>query len=216
MKKTFTFHPYLFAIFPILFLYSHNIGQLSMISFYEVLVLVAILLGFTAIAVVILWLIFRKDSDKAGIVVSIFLVLFFSYGRIYELVVGFKIGNFIIGGHRYLLAVWLIIFIVGTFFTVRTKINLHNLISILNIIAVILVLFPLVNIGIYKFRTRDIQQGIVTVQQEEETGIVKNSDKLPDIYYIILDGYAGSDSLEEFYSYDNHEFIDFMTEKGFL
>ncbi len=97
MKKTFTFHPYLFAIFPILFLYSHNIRQLSMVSFYEVLVLVAILLGFTAIAVVILWLIFRKDSNKAGIVVSIFLVLFFSYGRIYELVVGFKIGNFIIG-----------------------------------------------------------------------------------------------------------------------
>ncbi len=104
----------------------------------------------------------------------------------------------------------------GIFFTVRTKINLHNLISILNIIAVILVLFPLVNIGIYKFRTRDIQQDIVAVQQEEETVIVKNSDKLPDIYYIILDGYAGSDSLEEFYDYDNHEFIDFMTEKGFF
>ena len=127
MKKTFTFHPYLFAMFPILFLYSHNIGQLSMISFYEILIPIAIILGFTAIAVVVLWLIFKKDSNKAGIVTSIFLVLFFSYGRIYEIVVGFKIGNFVIGRHMYLLAVWLIIFIVGTFFTVRTKKNLHNL-----------------------------------------------------------------------------------------
>lgn len=216
MKKTFTFHPYLFAIFPILFLYSHNIGQLSMVSFYEVFIPIAIILGFTAIAVVILWLIFKKDSNKAGIVTSIFLVLFFSYGRIYELIVGFKIGNFIIGGHRYLLAVWLILFIVGTFFTARTKKNLHNLISILNIIAVILVLIPLVNIGIYKFRTRDIQHDIVAVQKEEGAAIVKNPDELPDIYYIILDGYAGSASLEEFYGYDNHEFIDFMTEKGFF
>jgi len=216
MKRTLSFHPFLLAIFPILFLYSHNINQLSMIRFYEVLIPAAIMLGFTAIAIIVLWLIFKKNSNKAGIVVSIFLVLFFSYGRIYELIVGFSIGGFIIGGHRYLLALWLIIFIIGTFFTLRTKINLHNLISILNVIAVILILFPLINIGIYKFRARDIQQDIVTAAQEEETSTITDPDKLPDIYYIILDGYAGASSLEEFYDYDNHEFIDFLTGKGFF
>ncbi|HAJ95038.1 MAG TPA: hypothetical protein DCP02_02280 [Actinobacteria bacterium] len=216
MKKTFSFHPYLLAIFPILFLYSHNIGQLSMVSFYEVLIPAAIMLGFTAIAVVVLWLIFKRNSSKAGIVVSIFLVLFFSYGRIYEIIVGFRIGGFIIGGHRYLLALWLIIFIVGTFFTLRTKINLHSLISILNVIAVILVLFSLVNIGIYKFRTRDLRQDISPAPQEEEAAAVRDPGELPDIYYIIMDGYAGSSSLEEFYDYDNHEFIDFLTGKGFF
>jgi len=216
MKRTFSFHPFLLAIFPILFLYSHNIKQLSMIRFYEVLIPVAIMLGFTAIAIVVLWLIFKKNSNKAGIVVSIFLVLFFSYGRIYELIVGFSIGGFIIGGHRYLLALWLIIFIIGTFFTLRTKINLHSLISILNVIAVILLLFSLVNIGIYKFRTRNLQQDISPATQEEEAAAVTDPGELPDIYYIILDGYAGAASLEEFYNYDNHEFIDFLTEKGFF
>ncbi len=216
MKKTITIHPYLFAIFPILFLYSHNIGQLSMLSFSEVFIPVAIILGFAIIAMVIFWLIFKRDSYKAGIVTSIFLVLFFSYGRIHELIVGFKIGNFIIGGHRYLSVLWLILFIVGVFFTIRTKLNLRNLINILNIISVVLVLFPLINIGIYNFNKRDTQQDPGVAAREDGSTITENRGELPDVYYIILDGYAGSDSLEEFYDYDNQEFTSFLAEKGFF
>ena len=215
MKKTFIIHPILFAIFPILFLYSHNIGQLSIVSFSEILMLIAIMIGFTIIAMVLLWLILKKDSRKAGIVVSIFLVLFFSYGRIYDPIKGFKIGNFIIGGHRYLLAVWLILFILGAYFIIKTKKDLHNFSNILNVIAIVLVLFSLVNIGFYKFKTRDIQEDSSIVLQDGEAVISESLTELPDIYYIILDGYAGESSLKEFYDYDNHEFINFLTEKGF-
>jgi len=215
MKKTFIIHPILFAIFPILFLYSHNIGQLSIVSFFEILIPIAIILGFTTIAVVLLWLILKKDSKKAGIIVSIFLALFFSYGRVYDPIKGFKIGNFIIGGHRYLLAVWLILFILGSYFIIKTKKDLHNFSNILNVIAVILVLFSLANIGIYKFKARDIQEGSSVISQNEEVSTPENQTTLPDIYYIIFDGYAGKSSLEEFYNYDNHEFIDYLTDKGF-
>ncbi len=215
MKKSFVIYPYLFALFPILFLYSYNIKLLPMISFSDILIPMAIILGFTIISIVSLWLIFKKDGKKAGIIVSIFLVLFFSYGRIFELIKGFKIGDVILGGHRYLAAIWLILFILGTYFTVRTKINLRNLTNIINVVAIVLVLFSLVNIGIYKFRTRDILADIDIVSQYEENAISGNTDGLPDVYYIVLDGYAGASSLEEFYDYDNHEFIDFLTEKGF-
>jgi len=214
MKKAFIIHPFLFAIFPILFLYSHNIGQLSIISFSEILIPIAIALGFTIIAAILLWLILKRDSKKAGIVVSIFLVLFFSYGRIYDSVKGFKIGNFIIGGHRYLLAVWLILFILGSYFIIKTKKDLHNFSNILNVIAIVLVLFSLVNIGFYKFKTRNLQDNSI-ISQNGEAVVSENQANSPDIYYIILDGYAGKSSLEEFYDYDNHEFINFLTEKGF-
>ena len=215
MKKTFIIHPFLFAIFPILFLYSHNIGQLSMVSLSEILIPIVIILGFTAIAVLFFWLILKNDSSKAGVIVAIFLVLFFSYGRVYDPIKGLKIGNFIIGGHRYLLVVWLILFILGTYFTIRTRKDLRNFSNILNVIAIVLVLFSLVNIGIYKFKTRDIQEDNIVISQDEKISVSENQAKLPDIYYIILDGYAGESSLEEFYDYDNHEFINFLTEKGF-
>lgn len=38
----------------------------------------------------------------------------------------------------------------------------------------------------------------------------------PDIYYIILDGYARSDILQEFYRFDNSEFITYLEQKGFV
>ncbi|HEM61567.1 MAG TPA: hypothetical protein ENO24_04700, partial [Chloroflexi bacterium] len=36
-----------------------------------------------------------------------------------------------------------------------------------------------------------------------------------DIYYIILDGYARADVLQEVYQYDNTEFIEYLSSKGF-
>jgi hypothetical protein len=59
MKKTFIIHPILFAIFPILFLYSHNIEQLSIVSFSEILMLLAVTISFTIIAVLLSWLILK-------------------------------------------------------------------------------------------------------------------------------------------------------------
>jgi len=39
---------------------------------------------------------------------------------------------------------------------------------------------------------------------------------LPDIYYIILDEYAGADSLENNFNFDNIEFISALSERGFF
>jgi len=38
---------------------------------------------------------------------------------------------------------------------------------------------------------------------------------MPDIYYIILDGYASSKMLKDVFGYDNSEFIDYLAAKGF-
>ncbi len=215
MKKTIIIHPYIFAIFPVLFLYSHNISQLSFISFSEILVPTAISLGFAVISVVLLWLIFKKNGQKAGLIVSIFLILFFSYGRIYDLVAGFKIGSLGIGRHVVLLGAWLILFVLGTYFTARTKKDLAGLTNIINIMAVVLLLFPIINIGIFKFQAGTAPEINSAARQDEETGPVEAPADSPDIYYIILDGYAGDEVLKEFYSFDNSGFTGFLEEKGF-
>ncbi len=41
------------------------------------------------------------------------------------------------------------------------------------------------------------------------------ADRLPDIYYIILDGYGRQDVLYQLYGYDNSEFIDWLEAHGF-
>ncbi|HPZ10083.1 MAG TPA: hypothetical protein PL110_18475, partial [Candidatus Eremiobacteraeota bacterium] len=47
------------------------------------------------------------------------------------------------------------------------------------------------------------------------SGNQKTSSNLPNIYYIILDGYARSDIHKEIYKYDNSELINYLKEKKF-
>jgi hypothetical protein len=41
-------------------------------------------------------------------------------------------------------------------------------------------------------------------------------NEVPDIYYIVLDAYANSETLLEFYGYDNSEFVDLLEAQGFI
>jgi len=83
----------------------------------------------------------------------------------------------------------------------------------LNAVAATLVVISLVNIGIYEIKTANLGQE--EVDEEGYKVNLENPDNLPDIYYIILDGYTRADTLEEAYNYDNSQFIDYLTDKGF-
>ena len=41
-------------------------------------------------------------------------------------------------------------------------------------------------------------------------------DELPNIFFIILDGYARADVLSEIYQFDNTDFLNSLTDKGFF
>ena len=102
MKKSFVFHPFLFALFHVLFLYAHNVIE---VTFSEILLPSVIMLGSTFLLVFLIGSII-KDSNKVGIIISAFIILFFSYGRIYDVFMDRYIGSFEIGRHRYLLFSW--------------------------------------------------------------------------------------------------------------
>ena len=212
-KKLFVIHPFLFAIFPIASLYSANIHEASLA---DTLLPMAIMLVLTLLLLSLSMLILR-DKNKAAIIVSFFLVLFFSFGHVYDKISGWQIGTFVIGRHRYLLPVWCMLLAFCAYFIIRTHRKLHNLTSILNVIASCLVVIPLISIGIYEVKTRPIwKQEYKTITENEEIDIaLGNPDVLRDIYYIILDGYASSSTLQEVFNYDNHEFTDYLTEKDF-
>ncbi len=213
MKKNIVFHPFLYGLFPVLFLYSYNIGQLK---FSEILLPSIIILASTAVIMTVLWLILKRKTYKAGFITSIGLVLFFSYGHIYSLVKELKIGNFIIGRHRYLMIIWLLLFTLGAYFIIKTKKNLYNLTKLLNIISVILILIPLFTIGIswIKKPVTDNNDAAISIGSADYNTI-ESPDELPDIYYIILDGYASSNTLREIYNYDNSDFDNYLIDKGF-
>jgi len=208
MKKSFIIHPFLFAIFPILFLFSHNVDQ---VSYSELLLPSAIVLGFTLLLILLSRSIF-KDNNKAGIIVSLFLILFFSYGHVRDLI----IASFTPGKNKYLLIAWGLFFTYGAYLTIRTRRNLHNFTNTLNIVALSIVLISLLTIGVYEFKTIATWKDRKSTEDRATNTIdLDNAATLRDIYYIILDGYASSSTLKEVYDYDNQPFIDYLTAKGF-
>lgn len=204
MKKPLALHPILFAIFFVLALYSYNVAEVSP---SEIALPIAIVLGCTLLLLLLSWLLL-KDAPKAGVVISIFVVLFFSYGY-----VAVGIENWGVT-YKALWPIWVLIVVLSMYLVIRTRRDLRKLTTILNVIAITLVIIPTVNIAIQETKAASLDTnpggnvGTYVTDLEE-------TDALPDIYYIDLDRYASESTLKEFYSYDNSEFLDYLSSKGF-
>jgi len=212
-RSTFVIYPFMVAAFPVIFLYSHNIEQ---VRFSQTLLPLAIMLVFTLLSLFLLKLILGNRL-KAAMIVALFLVLFFSYGHIFDTIKGWMIGNFIIGRHRYLLPVWAVIFAACFYFVLNIRRDLFHFTKISNIIAFSLVAVSFINIAVYQFKTNSAWQYNTTNAKNEtfDAVIPNNTSELRDIYYIILDTYASSSTLKEIYNYDNSELTNYLSERGF-
>ena len=198
-------HPLLLAVFPILALYSHNMDKLT---FSDTFVTLALSPGITLLVLLILWLIFR-NAKKIGVIVSIYLILFFSYGLIVETMEGWGM----LFADRLMLALWTILLVIAVYVVVRARRDLHNMTVVLNSMAVCLVIIPSIYIVIHEI-------GRPSLPPTHEPLIIANDSKenenLPDIYYIILDGYASSNNLDHYLGFDNSEFTQSLSDRGFF
>jgi hypothetical protein len=72
-------HPFLMAAFPIVFLFAQNLHEA--ITPHDMLSPLKMSLGAAAVLMVVGWAIFR-NAKAVGLVISVWLLLFFSYGRV--------------------------------------------------------------------------------------------------------------------------------------
>ena len=207
--KAIVIHPILFAIYPMLFLYSYNIYNLPLRGLFLPLLVVPLF----ALA---LWLVLRfvlKSGMKAGLIVSLIIILVTFYGHIYNLIT----DSFIEGSELnkiLLLGVFLVLLGVGAYYFARTKRNLERPTMVVNVIAISMIAIVLINIGSSKIEIYSMEEINPIIEKFEPDSI--NTQSLPDIYYILLDAYANQVILKETFGYDNQEFITALTERGFV
>lgn len=225
MKRPIVIHPFLFSISPIIYLVAHNIDQLLLIDRFSISsifmpMVISILLA--SLDLLLLSIIFR-NVRKAGLLVSVGLLIFFSYGHLYNIVSrlmgasAFWIGDFVIGPHKAVFFACFILFCVAVCFCIISRRDLYATTSFLNIVAGCLVAVSIINIAAHEFNRSEIW-GRFRDKKEGLTHKIDAGDldqQMPDIYYIILDGYTSSKVLREIYGYDNDEFTDYLERKGF-
>ena len=138
-------HPLGFAVFPVLSLYVKNMGK-------GLLGEAALITAGVLVVAVLLWLcasLLVKDKRKSAIIVSVFLLLFFSYGHIVPALSGWlqrirwldEAGLFVTGtgADPIWIVVWGILFAVAVYLVVRSSGDLRQATNFLNIVALALV-----------------------------------------------------------------------------
>ena len=205
-------HPWLLAVFPILFLYAHNIDQ---VPFRQIPLPASVVLIVSAV----MWLILRaivRNRYKAGMLLSLGLIYFFSYGHFYHAVQGWEAAGLRIGINTYMLPAWAIPFLVAAVAVLKTHKPLQQFTRVLNIAGLSLVVLPLLSIGGHLVRPAgDIETDVKVSEFPAIPMNVTRPAVCPDIYFIILDGYSRSDILKEIFNYDNSEMLDFLSQRGF-
>jgi len=203
LKNTFELHPFFFGVFTTIFLFAFNIHIVK----FQDLVLPFLIIITTIVVLTIPIRFVLKNSKKTAFIITISLIIFFSYGHFYEIVENIS--------HKILLPIFFILFIAGIIYFIKTKRTLDNATKIVNGIGFVIIIISVINIGVYLIDTEQV--GIVNEIDNEQ--LVGNGlyeyEKYPDIYYIILDGYAGSESLKKTFEFENNEFRDFLISNNF-
>ena len=191
-KNTIIIHPLLFGLYPILFFYSHNIGQ---VMFGEVLIPSGIII----LSVFVWWALLRivlKSWAKSAIIISIFVILFFSYGHFRTFFNG-TVGPF------WQPLIWTELFLFGCYFSLKWKRSYRELTLILNVVSFILIALPTTNIILQQSAMKDLTGAVQKLGRFfSHSELQKKIDYYPDIYFIVLDAYARADILEEMYGFD--------------
>lgn len=204
-------YPFLFAIYPALALLAYNIEQ---VSFNVALRSLWICLIGSIVLYVLLW-IWLKNTEKAALATLFIQILFFSYGRVYAYFEGWQIGTFTVGRHLFLTPIYLALFVVGMGWVLfKFKPNPVRVRAI-NLIVIALVAFPLVQMGWFYGRVAVMDLRVKNQAQVVQAGNEVATSGLPDVYWIILDGYTRDDVLQKTYGFDNSEFYNQLRQAGF-
>lgn len=214
MKKRHILHPFLFAVYPLLFLFVHNIAQLSFV-YGELIAPVALVLALTVVLLVAFTALLGS-YPKGALATSLLLILFFSYGRVYDLVgarwfptpLGMELDD-----HRVLLPIWVATFAVWLFYLYRSRGENRVATTFFNVLGGVLVFFSVSGIVSYEVQTAFADPPAAAADVENVT--LQPREPLRDIYLIILDGYAAGRTLDELFAFDNSEFLGWLADRGF-
>ncbi len=220
--KQLVLHPFLFALFPILSLFVSNLGQVEFLEAVR-----PILIGLAAAWLLLAGLrLMTGDWHRAGVPATLAAMLFFSFGHVQRFLVKLLGADHFLGKPGWLLGLWLVLFSAGLIFTLFRLRETRRLTYLLNLAGMATLITCLGGVGLYGIRVVQASAEAaatpipeVTVEPAPQAVVTSAPlvvpQGLPDVYWIVLDGYGRSDALADLYGLDNRPFIDFLESKGF-
>ena len=209
MKK-YVFYPILFGVNPILLVFSANVSDLPLAILFPGMVIVPLLCGglFALLARI------TKDTHRSGYVVFLLEIWFFHYGTVHLMASPHLSRLVEINAHWLLIPIWTLTFLLlGSHLVWKKVTSPQTITSFLNALALTLVIFSAGRIildVIPRYVNRPISSDVAQAFSQQS-----QPQTTPDIYLIIVDGYARQDVLSALYQFDNQPFIRELEKRGF-
>ncbi len=220
-KGTAVFHPLLFFIYPALFIYSHNVHEVPLPAVLKTLL-------FLLLAWALLYRLAARlvgDRFKAGLLLAWAAAWLFCYSSFFDYIDGVNVRASLwawrVWRHKYIFPLWCLLFGLGAALIVRMKFQGRAVTRLLNVASSTLIVLCLVQIGINGFQGLAggaPPEGVRPAPAIAAAAPVQGGapDPLrPDIYYVILDAYAGRPALERYFGFDNRELHELLADRGF-
>lgn len=216
--------PWILAFYYVAFPFMINMQKLWISYFFKSLLLI---LAITTIFYYLSFLIIKK-FELCALIVSLFLILFNSYGLIIGAVAP-KFGTIpwitdhytlfiLLSGFGYYLFIGIVLYGLASWME-RSK-ALKSIIKIFISILTLILVIGTISLLIYKQIYVSVNSNFYHTWENfisQNTTIPQNDlSEKRDIYLIVLDGYGSNEILQDIYGYDNSWFTDELKSLGFI
>lgn len=209
--------PVLFALFPIVSLYSHNIGEVNLAETWRILLVV---LAVSTTSQLLLWKFLR---ERSLIITPLLFLSFASFSQLDQLfqllltdysnlttikqvhTIFFQVNL----SHWIAIAILWLLNITCIAWIFRQKNISTQIVQFIQVFGLVLITIPLIT------TITTPQLAPTAIQPTNQPLIWNSSAPLPDIYYIILDAYGRDDLLQQLFDFDNTPFIQSLEQRGF-
>ncbi len=231
-KEIKIFHPFAFIIFEIINIYL-TVNETASMDYIIRPIIILLIFVFLFYKLLIFFL---KNKYKSAIISTTTVVFIFSFFYFYQ----FFSKAIKASPGLVFIPIWILIYLFIVFITLKSKIDLKKTNRTLNLISIFVLFstlcftlfleFKITNYDLSDiFKNKWINEDKNNNKKNQyltNTSYINKNDwiskkkkiekqKLPDIYYIILDSYARQDVLKHIYKFDNQPFINYLKKKGF-
>jgi hypothetical protein len=200
------------AVFPLLlpvfFVLHGTVSNLGAVTFMDALLLAVLYLLVTSIIIGIAWF-FYRDFFKAGLLAFFMMAFQFFFGFIQDRLNSVAPHSFI-SQYRFILPACCLFFIILAIWLKKRKKTLFVFTSYLNTVLLVLLL---IDTGLLIIKTIQKKRPGFSYT-EKDLSNCQSCDR-PDIYFIVLDEYAGDAGLKNVFNFDNSQFESELTRRGF-
>jgi len=204
--------PFLLSLSKIVHYTAYNIDMVTGAQFF----IATITSLFFALIINLSFGILIKDKIKSAIAATLFLFIFFQYKIFFDAVWRLHFFKEMFMVHIVLAVIVTTLIFRGALFLKKSTRDFKPFAKLLSIMTLIIVV-PNVFLATYHSIKIQKNSDFVLTRAYPKGNVLDNQDEgKPDIYYIILDGYARADALKKHFNFDNSDFLSKLSQKGFI